>query len=90
MIALDHLEAEYAISEAVKTARAVPVKNNPPRIFYSTTPALLVLVDGPPVLRPIPDLNVERVVNTRALILNLGGHFYLYASDHWYQSYSVE
>jgi len=43
-IALDHLEAEYAISEAVKKARAVPVKNDPPKIIYSTTPALLVLV----------------------------------------------
>src|SRR5258708_29767523 len=69
MIALDHVEASYAISEAVKKARAVPVKNDPPSIFYSTTPALLVLVDGPPAFRPIPGLNVERVINTRALIL---------------------
>src|SRR6266404_660800 len=59
MIALDHVEASYAISEAVKKARAVPVKNDPPQIFYSTTPALLVLVDGEPVFRPIPGLNVE-------------------------------
>jgi hypothetical protein len=89
-IALDHVEAAYAISEAVKTARAVPVKNDPPAIIYSTTPALLVLVDGPPVLRPIPGLNVQRVINTRALIVSLGGRFYLYASDHWYESDSVQ
>ena len=89
-IALDHLEAEYAISEAVKKARAVPVKNDPPRIIYSTTPALLVLVDGPPVFRPIQGLNVERIINTRALILRLGDHVYLYASDHWYESDSVD
>src|SRR6266404_895356 len=89
-IALDHLEAEYAISEAVKKARAVPVKNDPPLIIYSTTPALLVLVDGPPVFRPVPGLSVERVINTRALILKLGDHVYLYASDHWYESGSVD
>src|SRR6266700_789093 len=89
-IALDHLEAEYAISEAVKKARAVPVKNDPPKIIYSTTPALLVLVDGPPVFRPVPGSSVERVINTRALILRLGGHVYLYASDHWYESDSVD
>jgi len=89
-IALDHLEAEYAISEAVKKARAVPVKNDPPRIIYSTTPALLVLIDGPPVFRAIPDLNLERVINTRALILKLADHVYLYASDHWYESDSVD
>lgn len=87
-IALDHLEADYAISEAVKKAGAVPVKNDPPRIIYSTTPALLVLIDGPPVVRPIPGLNVSHVINTRALVLSLGGHFYLYASDDWYQSAS--
>src|SRR5882762_4123394 len=89
-IALDHVEASYAISEAVKKARAVPVKNDPPSIIHSTTPALLVLVDGPPVLRPIPGLNIERVINTRALIVKLEGQFYLYASDHWYESDALE
>jgi len=89
-IALDHLEADYAISEAVKKSRAVPVKNDPPRMIYSATPALLVLVDGRPVFRPIPGLSVERVINTRALILKFGDHFYLYASDHWYESDSID
>src|SRR5437879_10525715 len=89
-IALDHLEAEYAISEAVKKARVVPVKNDPPRIIYSPTPALLVFVDGPPVFRPVQGLNVERVINTRALILKLADHVYLYASEHWYESDSVD
>src|SRR5438445_2007569 len=88
-VALDHLEASYAISEAVKKARTVPVKNDPPRIIYSATPALLVLVDGPPVFRPIPGLSVERVINPRALILKFGDHAYLYASDHWYESDSI-
>jgi hypothetical protein len=88
-IALDHFEAEYAISEAVKQARAVPVKNDPPSIIYSATPALLVLVDGPPVFRPIPGSTVARVLNTRALILKLDDQVYLYASGHWYQSDSV-
>src|SRR5277367_1259713 len=52
-VALDHLEATYAMSEAVKKARTVQVKNDPPRIIYSTSPSLLVLVDGAPVLRPV-------------------------------------
>jgi len=88
-VALDHVEAAYAMSEAVKKASTVPVKNDPPRIIYSTIPALLVLVDGPPALRPMPDLDIERVINTRALILKTGGVFYLNASDHWYQALDV-
>jgi len=91
-VALDHLEASYAISEAVKNARTVPVKNDPPRIIYNdrATPALLVLVDGPPALKTIPGLNVERVINSQALILKVGFIFYLNASDHWYQASDVE
>src|SRR5277367_4566075 len=89
-VALDHLEATYAMSEAVKKARTVQVKNDPPRIIYSTSPSLLVLVDGAPVLRPVPGLDVERVINTRALILNTGAVFYLSASEHWYQAIDVE
>ncbi|HTE91390.1 MAG TPA: hypothetical protein VK639_20750, partial [Terriglobales bacterium] len=32
-VALDHLEASYAVSEAVKKARTVVVKNDPPRVI---------------------------------------------------------
>src|SRR5437773_1054121 len=88
-VALDHLEASYAVSEAVKKARTVAVKNDPPRILYSAVPSLLVLVDGPPALRPLPGLDVQRVINSQALILKDGSVFYLYASDRWYQAPDV-
>src|SRR5260370_36165622 len=38
----------------------------------------------------MPHLGVERVINSRVLILNVGGVFYLYASEHWYQAVDVE
>ena len=88
-VALDHVEASYAVSEAVKKSRTVAVKNDPPRILYSAVPSLLVLIDGPPALRPMPGSAVERVINSRALILKDGGVFYLYASDQWYQALDV-
>src|SRR5258708_3973830 len=88
-VALDHLEASYAVSEAVKKSRTVTVKNDPPRIWYSAVPSLLVLVDGPPTLRPMPDSTVQPVINSRALILKNGGVFYLSASDQWDQSPDV-
>jgi hypothetical protein len=88
-IALDHLEAEYAISKAEKKARAVSVRNTPPSIIYSAVPSLLVLVDGPAILRPIPGSDIERVINTPALLLKEGGRFYLYAADNWYDSTAI-
>jgi hypothetical protein len=48
-----------------------------------------VLVDGPPALRPMPGSDVERVINSRALILKVGNVFYLNASDHWYEASDV-
>ena len=90
-MALDHLEASYAISEAVRKARAVPVKNDPPRVIYTTSPALLVLVDGPPVLRPMLAVpGVQQVLNSPALIVQTAGVYYLFASDHWYQANAIE
>ena len=36
----------------------------PPSIFYSSTPAYLVMTDGEPLLAPIPDTKLTYVVNT--------------------------
>jgi hypothetical protein len=89
-ISLDHLEASFAVSQAVKKAREVAVKNDPPRIIYSATPAVLVLVDGPPVFRPASIRDAEQVINTRALIVKMNNTFYLTAASHWYEAPSLE
>lgn len=70
-------------SQAVQ--QRVPVRNDPPRIFVSYSPAVLVLIDGQPVLRQLPDTSFERVINTRALLLKdpRAGRFYLHAFDGW-------
>ena len=70
-------------SQAVE--QRVPVRNDPPRIFVSYSPALLVLIDGQPVLRKLPDSPFERVINTPALLLKdpRDGRFYLHVFDGW-------
>jgi len=88
-VALDHLEASFAIAQAVKKAQIVAVKNTPPRIIFSSVPALLVPIDGAPVLRPVEG-GAERVINTNALILKFGGRFYLSAMNSWYEAPDVE
>jgi hypothetical protein len=37
---------------------------DPPPIFYSSAPAVLVITDGEPILAPVPDTKVEYAVNT--------------------------
>jgi hypothetical protein len=36
----------------------------PPPIFYSSTPAVLVITDGEPLLAPVPDTKLQYAVNT--------------------------
>ncbi len=42
----------------------VDVKNDPPKIFFSNKPAVLVIFDGKPILSPIKDSDLKFVVNT--------------------------
>ena len=70
-ISLDRLEASLAAA-GIKPP-SVPVKNDPPRVIVSNTPAILVPIDGAPVLKPVAgDSRFQRVINTRALILQGG------------------
>jgi hypothetical protein len=61
-IALDRVMA--MVERDKVPARAVAVKNDPPRIFYSEKPALLLIVDGDPAFAPVEGTDLEFVVNT--------------------------
>jgi len=89
VIALDRLLADMAINHATTNTAAYEVKNDPPQILFSTRPALLVLVDGAPVFRPVKDTNIERVINTRVLIVRAEGKFYLRLMDGWLESQNL-
>ena len=89
VIPLDHLEAVFAASGDITKAKVQAVKNDPPTIYYSTQPSLLVLVDGPPVLQELTG-NYQRVVNTRAILLldknPIWNSYFLYADKQWFTS----
>src|SRR5262249_21535495 len=92
-ISLDRVLSALAITEAQVTATAPKeVKNDPPRVIFSTTPALLVLVDGKPVLRQVDGSSLLRVVNTWALILadQKGSKHYLRALGRWFEAATLD
>ena len=90
-IALDRLQASLAASGSVNPAGVV-VKNDPPQIIVSYSPAILVPISGRPVWRDVPDSRFERVINTRALILRKKWEStcYLHVYDGWLSAVSVE
>ena len=83
---LDELQA------ALKTAQAesLAVQNlntEPPRIIYRDHPALLISMDGDPVMREIEDSPFEAVINTPYPLIFDGSFYYLNAAkDVWYRS----
>lgn len=84
IVALDRLEASLAAAESARPA-GLPVNTTPPAILVNYAPALLISIDGAPVLRPVPSSRFERVINTHALILREVGSttFYLHVYDGW-------
>ena len=92
-ISLDRVQAELAITEAQRSAGTPQaVKNDPPRVIFSTTPAFLVLVDGKPVLRQADGSNLQRIVNSWALILvdQKTGKHYLRALGRWFEANTLD
>ena len=89
-VPLDELQASYAVSQELARATRVPVKNDVPQIFFATTPTLLVHVDGEPVWRAVAGTQIERAINSRALMLReQGGELWLQAAGYWYRSESA-
>lgn len=81
------LKNDLDIDAAMRRTAAEPVRNDVPDIVYSEQPAILVPVDGEPVLRDAAG-GLKRVVNTRALLLSdpASGRYFLFVSDHWMEA----
>lgn len=64
-----------------------PLKGDPPRIYYRQQPAVLVLIDGDPILTALGDLDLEYVANTAFFIVrDKKTGFYLRGSGMWFTS----
>ncbi len=79
---LDDLEESFLMTPQPLNGSSRALNNNPPKIIVSTKPAILVSIDGSPVYRPVPGTGLERVINTRVLLLrDKGGGHYLHFLD---------
>ena len=91
VIALDRLLADMAANQAASPSAGHDVRNEPPQIFFSIRPAILILIDGKPELRLVNDTRLERVINTRVLMLHNRekGQFYLHLMDGWLEAANI-
>ena len=81
-ISLERIVAYIPKPESVS---AVNVKNDAPFIFVNYSPAILLAVDGEPVLAAIPNTKLKFVVNTQwAVFLDTSkSQYYLVAGPRW-------
>jgi hypothetical protein len=83
---LDELQAALKTAEAESMA-AQSLNTAPPKIIYRDHPALLISIDGEPVLREIENSPLEAVINTPYPLIFDGRHYYLNAAkDVWYRA----
>ncbi|MFO1395159.1 MAG: hypothetical protein U1F09_15510 [Steroidobacteraceae bacterium] len=90
-VPLDFVQASLGASQTARP-QGIAVDNTPPQIIVSQTPALLVPIHGNTAIRPVAGTSLNRVVNTRFLILQQGTKppYYLHVYDGWMQAPSVD
>ena len=89
-ISLDRMEAALEAND--EAIHAIEVKNDPPKIIFSTKLSVLVLIDGMPQLREIQGTELQRVINTRAILLfeTDKKKYYLRVQDWWLEAKELE
>ncbi len=84
-----------SVLASLEASKALPkspdLKLQPPTIYSSEKPAILVVFDGKPILAPIGDTKLKFAVNTNwAVIEDVDGTYYLLNGEHWIKTKSPQ
>ncbi len=89
VLSLDQLETSIEGDGTNNPASSANLSTNPPTIIYTNKPSTLVLIEGDPKFQENKEMGVELVMNTAFTIAKTGNLFYLYGSNKWYSSKSI-
>lgn len=86
-MSLDRLTASLEGVGDLKDQSAT-LKNDPPNIYFRTTPSSLISIDGDPKFKEIENSGLEYVMNTAFFIVREKGAatYYIRGGKFWYQS----
>lgn len=87
---LDRLLADIAITQNEEPSSDA-LSNAPPRIFVRDHPAVLILIDGEPIMQRVPGAKIMRVINTPAMIVldPDSNRYFLRGDGYWMVANSV-
>ena len=73
---------------ATGTTVAAEQSVDPPRLLFAERPAVLVLINGSPIYRPIEGTDLERIANAKPFIVrDTAGIHYMKVFDGWMEAY---
>ncbi len=88
-MSLDRLTASLEEVESL-TQLSDQINNDPPCIYFRTTPAVLMMIDGEPILKKDENSGLEYIVNTPFFIVKYkNGNYYITDGTFWYKSDDV-
>jgi len=89
-MSLDRLLASLEVIEQRQVVEG-KLENKPPAIIYIDRPAILVMLDGEPILKPIENSTLMAVVNTPfPMVFNqTDKSYYLMGNDTWYRAKAI-
>ena len=88
-MSLDALLAELDLVKK-EQASSERLNNKPPKVIYVAYPAVLVVIDGEPLLREIENTKYKYVMNTPFFIVqDSSKRCYLKGGEYWYESKSI-
>ncbi len=80
-ISLDRMIA--SVEKANAPVQSITANPQPPPIFVSNTPAILLLVEGKPVLAPVQGTTLQYVVNTNWDLFHNNSDYFLLTGKNW-------
>ncbi|MHA4842982.1 hypothetical protein ACX0G7_02405 [Flavitalea antarctica] len=86
---LNELQSSLALNNQQKELSG-QISNKAPKVIYSTSPSILVVIDGEPKIQYNSQWGVDAVVNTPFTLVRSDGNFYLHGGKHWYVAPSVK
>ncbi len=90
VMSLDVLQASLSEVENLSQL-SDQINNNPPKIYFRTTPSALVMIDGEPKFKADQTAGLEYVVNTAFFIVKdtKSSMYYINGGNFWYSSKSI-
>ncbi|RZK47267.1 MAG: hypothetical protein EOO94_01045, partial [Pedobacter sp.] len=88
-IPLNELETSLKLSDQ-QNQLSGQLSNKAPKVIYSTSPSILVVIDGEPKIQQNPEWKVDAVVNTPFTLVKTDGKYYLHGGKHWYMAPAVK